>query len=60
MEQISTFYLKFMPSASDPTSIQPHICIVKGPDLNLPVESGLVDSDGLDQRWLNFYERMQW
>ena len=44
MEQISTFYLKFM------TSIQPHTYMVKGPDKNLPFEYGHVGPDGLDQR----------
>ena len=50
MEKISTFYLKFMTSASDLTSIQPHMYMVEGPDKKLPVEYGLVGPDGLDQR----------
>ena len=51
MEQISTFYLKFMTSAS---------YMVKGPDKNLPFEYGHVGPDGLDQRWLNLHGSMQW
>ena len=45
MEQISTFYLKFMTSDLDPASY-----MVKGPDKNLPVEYGNLGPDGLDQR----------
>ena len=54
MEQISTFYSKFMTSASDLTSIQPHIW------LRDQTKNSLVGPDGLDQRWLNLHGSMQW
>ena len=59
IEQISTFYSKFMTSASDLTSIQPHIWW-RDLTKKLPVEYGLVGPAGLDQRWLNLHGSMQW